>query len=313
MTNKLSSSLVRECIDQAYEEFKDIELGKNADYIPYLDNVDSSLFGIAVTTCEGETFTVGDTDYKFGIESISKVSTAILAMNQYSPIDVMKSIGADATGLPFNSIAAMVDAHGRSSSPLVNAGAISCCSMIQPTGQASKKWEEIVKINSELCGSEVYTIEELYQSESLTNYNNRAISWILKRDGLIYDEPELSLDLYTRQCSLAVDCQQMANFGATIANKGVNPVSQKKVFDEEIAPKIISLMAIQGFYEMSGHWLYSAGIPAKSGVGGGVVGVMPHKFGIAAFSPRLDEAGNSVRAQRAIKHIVKRLNCNIFY
>lgn len=308
----LVSSIIKECIEEAHHRYKNIDTGKNADYIPYLKNIDSSLFGISVSLTSGEVISVGDCNYSFGIESISKVATAILAMNQHTPETVMTKIGADATGLPFNSIAAMVGESNRPSSPLVNAGAMSCCSLIEPTGNFEEKWNGIMKIHELLCGDSLTIIEELYQSESETNYNNRAIAWILKKNGTIYDDPKMSLDLYTKQCSIAVNADQLAVFGGTIANRGTNPVTGNVVFKKEITPNIISLMAIQGFYEMSGHWLYSAGIPGKSGVGGGIVGVMPNKFGIAAFSPKLDGAGNSVRAQKAIKFVVKKLGFNVF-
>ncbi len=307
-----SISLIEECVKEAHAEYSDCNTGKNANYIPYLDNVNSNLFGISVCLPNGETVNIGDCDFKFGIESLSKVATAILAMNQRTPKDVMQKIGAGATGLPFNSITAMVDENNRPSSPLVNAGAISCCSLIKPCGDFNAKWQEILNIHRDLCGSDLELIEELYTSESETNFNNRAIAWILRKNKNMYDDTEKSLDLYTKQCSLAIDTKQLAVYGGTIANNGINPITGKKVFRKEITPNIISLMAIQGFYEMSGHWLYSAGIPAKTGVGGGIVGVIPNKISIAAFSPRLDAAGNSVRAQKAIKHIVKKLKLNVF-
>lgn len=305
-------SLIEQVVLEAYEKYKDLDAGKNADYIPYLESVDSSLFAISVSLPSGELVSVGDSDTKFGIESISKVGTSILAINHHSPKEVMYKIGADATGLPFNSIEAIVGENNRPSSPLVNAGAMSCCSLIEPIGDKDEKWNRILEIHSALCGDSLYIIDELYRSESETNYNNRAIAWILKKNGAIFDDPMMSLDLYTKQCSIAVTTKQLAKFGGTIANKGVNPHTGVKVFDASLTSSIVSLMAIQGFYEMSGHWLYSAGIPAKTGVGGGIIGVMPGKFGIAAFSPKLDSTGNSIRAQKAIKYIVRKLRCNIF-
>lgn len=312
MNQHLPLSVIEECMLEAYHDTKDNIGGKNADYIPYLANVPESLFSIGICLPSGEVLSVGDSEYEFGIESISKIVTALLVMHQSSPEELMKKIGADATGLPFNSIAALVDAEHRHSSPLVNAGAISCCSMVAPIGYFHEKWLEIIKMTELLCGEQLEVIEELYLSESQTNYNNRAISWILKTNDLIYDDPEKSLDLYTRQCSLGINTRQLAIMGGTIANGGINPITQQVAFDREITPNIVSLMAIQGFYETSGHWLYSSGIPAKSGVGGGVMGILPNKMGIAGFSPLLDKSGNSYKAQLAIRQIVKKLKLNIF-
>lgn len=310
--NDLSRSIIEECMLEAYHQTKDNNQGHNADYIPYLANVPKSLFSIAISLPDGEILSVGESDYKFGIESISKVSTAILVMNQSTPDELMKKIGADATGLPFNSISALVGGESRSNSPLVNAGAISCCSMVLPFGDFDQKWEKILKMAESLCGQPLELIQELYDSEAETNFHNRAIAWILKSSSNIFDDTEKTLDLYTRQCSLAIDTKALAVMGGTIANGGLNPITLKRVFREEVTSKIVALMAIQGFYETSGDWIYNSGIPAKTGVGGGVVGVMPKKFGIAAFSPALDKSGNSVKAQLAIKYIVNKLKLNIF-
>ncbi|UYW02452.1 glutaminase A [Flavobacterium agricola] len=312
MDKKISKSKIKEVVNAAYQKFLNEQSGKNADYIPYLANIDKNLFGISVCLLNGEIIEVGNTDYHFGIESVSKVHTAILAMRQYGSDEVLNKIGADATGLPFNSIMAILLENDHPSTPLVNAGAISACSMVKPTGDSDAKWKAIVTNIKDLCASDPVLIDELYKSESDTNYNNRAISFLLKNFDRIYDDPDLSLDLYTRQCSLGITAQQLAITGATIANKGFNPVSKQVVFDAGLAPKITSLIASVGFYEHTGDWIYSSGIPAKSGVGGGVMGVMPGLFGIAAFAPPLDDAGNSVKAQLAIKYIMNELSLNVF-
>lgn len=312
MSRTISISQIKEVVHNAYNKFKDNQEGKNADYIPYLANIDKNLFGISICLLNGEIIQVGDVDYSFGIESVSKVHTAILAMQQYGIKEVLNKIGADATGLPFNSIMAILLENEHPSTPLVNAGAISACSMIKPLSNDKKKWEAIVSNIKALCAGEPVLIEELYKSESDTNYNNRAISWLLKNYNRIYDDPELSLDLYTRQCSLGITAKQLSISAATIANQGTNPVSKQVVFDPEIAPRITSLISTVGFYEHTGDWMYSSGIPAKSGVGGGVMGVFPGLLGIAAFAPPLDESGNSIKAQLSIKFIMNELKLNIF-
>lgn len=308
----ITADEVRAAVTNAYEKVRTETGGKNASYIPYLAHIDPDLFGISVCLLDGTIISVGDSTHTFGIESVSKVPTAILAMREYGALGILEKVGADATGLPFNSIMALLLEKDRPSSPLVNAGAIAACSLVEPIGNADEKWKAIVGNIAELTGTEPQVIEELYASESGCDYNNRSIAWLLKDYGRIYDDPDLSLDLYTRQCSLGTTAEQLSIMGATIANDGFNPVTNKQVFDADLAPKVTSLITTVGFYERTGDWLYKSGIPAKSGVGGGVLGVMPGMFGIAAFSPPLDEAGNSVKAQLAIREIMHELGLNIF-
>ena len=311
MDIRLTHQQIHDAASQAFDRASKINGGKNASYIPYLANIDPSLFGLSVMLPDCTAFNFGDTTYRFGIESVSKVPTAILAMRQHTPAGVLDAIGADATGLPFNSIFAILLENDHPSTPLVNAGAISACSMIDPKGDSDAKWKAITDNITELCGSAPQLIDELYRSESATNFNNRAITWLLKNYNRIYDDPDMSLDLYTRQCSLGITSRQLAAMAATIASRGVNPVTHKQVFDPAIAPKITTLIATVGFYQHSGDWLYTSGIPAKSGVGGGVMGVMPGVLGIAAFAPPLDDAGNSVKAQAAVSEFTRILGLGV--
>ncbi len=312
MDKTLTHSQIRHAVQDAYDECKNMTGGKNADYIPFLANIDPDLFGISVVLTDGTTFDVGDTGYKFGIESVSKVLTAILVMKQFGAEAVLKQIGADATGLPFNSIFAILLENDHPSTPLVNAGAIAACSMVEPKGDSWGKWEAIINNIADLCGSEAQVLDELYRSETETNFNNRAIAWLLKNYNRIYDEADMSLDLYTRQCSVGITASQLAICAGTIANGGINPVTKVNVFDRKLASKITTLIAAVGFYQNTGDWMYTSGIPAKSGVGGGVLGVYPGVMGVAAFAPPLDEAGNSVKAQAAVKAIMKKLDIGVF-
>lgn len=312
MTHKIDPKTIKATLETAHEKFRTETSGKNADYIPYLANVPSNLFGIAACLPDGEVIAVGDTDYKFGIESVSKVPTAILAMNQYSALEVLDKIGADATGLPFNSIMAILLENDHPSTPLVNAGAISACSMVKPVGDSDNKWKAIRDFIEALSGSGVEVIDELYKSETATNFNNKSIAWLLRNYNRIYDDPDLALDIYTRQCSIGITARQLAIMASTIAFGGVNPATKREVFKPELAPKITSMMATVGFYEHTGDWLFTTGLPAKTGVGGGILGVVPGVLGIAAFAPPLDDAGNSVKAQKALAYIVGHLNLNIF-
>lgn len=312
MEKTLTRSQIKQAIEEAYSECKNITGGHNADYIPFLANINPDLFGISLTLTDGTTFNVGDTDYRFGIESVSKVLTAILVLKQYGAEGVLKQIGADATGLPFNSIFAILLENDHPSTPLVNAGAITACSMVRPQGDSWGKWEAIINNITALCGSEAQVLDELYRSETETNFNNRSIAWLLKNYNRIYDDVDMSLDLYTRQCSVGITSEQLAICAGTIANGGVNPVTKENVFARELAPKITTLISSVGFYQNTGDWLYTSGIPAKSGVGGGVLGVYPGVMGVAAFAPPLDEAGNSVKAQAAVKAIMKKLGLGVF-
>ena len=309
---KFDTKQLNDVVNEAYEKIKGDDGGNNADYIPFLAKVPSKLFGISVCLPDGEIVEAGDTDYVFGIESVSKVPTAILAMQQYGADTILQKIGADATGLPFNSIMAIQLENDGPSTPLVNAGAITACSMVKPVGNSDGKWKSITDFLAGLCGSPLVLQDELYKSESATNFNNRSIAWLLKNYNRIYDDPDMSLDIYTRQCSMGVTARQLSICGGTIANRGVNPVTKKKVFDAELTSKIVAMIASVGFYEHTGDWIFTSGIPAKTGVGGGIVGVLPGVMGIAAFSPKLDGSGNSVRAQNAIKYITNKLGLNLF-
>ena len=312
MDKKITIAQIKEVAQQAYDLYKTNTDGKNADYIPYLANINKNLFGISICLLNGQTIEVGDSEYRFGIESVSKVHTAILVLRQYGAKELLEKIGADATGLPFNSIIAILLENDHPSTPLVNAGAITACSMVKPVGDSKQKWDAIVANITDLCGSAPQLIDELYKSESATNFNNRSIAWLLKNYNRIYDDPDMSLDLYTRQCSLGITAKQLSVAAATVANLGLNPVTKKQVFDAELSPKITSMISTVGFYEHTGDWLYTSGIPAKTGVGGGVMGVLPGQFGISASAPPIDQAGNSVKAQLAIKYVMNKLGLNVF-
>ena len=312
MDQKITISQIKQAAEEAYNSVRTNTDGKNADYIPYLANINKDLFGISICLLNGQTIELGDSEYKFGIESVSKVHTAILVLRQYGAKALLEQIGADATGLPFNSIFAILLENDHPSTPLVNAGAIVADSMVKPVGNSDEKWKAIVQNITELCGSEPQLIDELYKSESATNFNNRSIAWLLKNYNRIYDDPSMSLDLYPRQCSLGITAKQLSVCAATIAGDGLNPVSKQRVFEAGLSSKITSLIATVGFYEHTGDWMYTSGIPAKTGVGGGVMGVMPGVFGISAFAPPLDGSGNSVKAQLAIKYIMNKLGLSVF-
>ena len=302
---------VEAVVKEAYEKYKNDTNGKNADYIPYLAKVDSKLFGIAVVTTDNQVLTMGDVTYSFSIQSISKVYSLALAMEEQGPGKVLEKIGSEPTGRPFNSPNAVVDMSTHSGNPFVNAGAIATVSLISGS-TADQKWNKILDFYSKAAGEKLVLIDEVYKSEAATNTGNKALSYLLAKYDRIYADPFESVDVYTKQCSVGVNATQLARMGATLANNGVNPATGERVIKAEDIPHILSTMMEAGLYDGSGTWAWNVGLPAKSGVGGGIVAIAPGKGAIAVFAPPLDEAGNSVKAQEVIRYVADKLNYNIF-
>jgi glutaminase len=303
--------LVEQVVREAYEKFKSDSSGKNADYIPYLAQVDSKLFGIAIVTTDNQVLTLGDVNYSFSIQSISKVFTLALAMEELGPDVVFQKIGSEPTGRPFNSPLAVVDMPTHTGNPLVNAGAIATTSLVSGK-DAQEKWNKILNFYSKAAGEKLILIDEVYKSEAATNTGNKALSMLLAKYDRIYADPFESVDIYTKQCSVGVNAAQLARMGATLANNGVNPATGEQVIKREDIPHILSTMTMAGLYDGSGGWAWHVGLPAKSGVGGGIVAIAPGKGAIAVFAPPLDEAGNSVKAQKVIDYVTEKLNYNLF-
>jgi glutaminase len=302
-------------IDAAYAKYRNLKEGKNADYIPALAKVDPNLFGIALVTADGKVYTAGDIKTEVSIQSISKVFTMAQVIQEQGVDSVAKRIGVDATGARFNSIIAIegvrsvVGTGAPEMNPLVNPGAISATSMV--TGASSDAvWQKIIGFHNAAAGRDLKVLQDVYKSESDTNQRNQAIGALMLAYGYIKDNWQQAVDLYTRQCSIGVNAQDLATMAATLAFGGTNPVTKKSVMDASKVPGVLAVMATAGLYDDSGKWLYATGLPAKSGVGGGIIAVSPGKFGIAVISPPLDDAGNSIRAQRAITDISNALGGN---
>ena len=306
---------VQKAVDAAYAKFRGLKEGKNADYIPALAKVDPNLFGIAVVTADGKVYTAGDVKTEVSIQSISKVFTMAQVIQEQGVDSVAKRIGVDATGARFNSIIAIegvrsvVGTGAPEMNPLVNPGAISATSMVSG-GSADAVWQKIIGFHNAAAGRELKVLQDVYKSESDTNQRNQAIGALMLAYGYIKDNWQQAVDLYTRQCSIGVNSQDLATMAATLAFGGTNPVTKKQVMDAAKVPGVLAVMATAGLYDDSGKWLYATGLPAKSGVGGGIIAVSPGKFGIAVISPPLDDAGNSIRAQRAITEISNALGGN---
>ena len=220
-------------------------------------------------------------------------------------------IGADPTGEPFNSVMAIELHGGKPLNPLVNAGAMATVSLVNGS-DSDEIWGNMIHNFNNFADTALTVNQEIYKSESATNQHNRGIAWLLDSYGYFYNTPPMIVDLYTRMCSLNITASQLALMGACYANGGVNPVSKKRVVKEENVPPILAEMCMSGLYDSTGDWMYKAGLPAKSGVGGGLVAVAPGKLAMAAFSPPLDPAGNTVKGQAALQSIIRELNLNLF-
>ena len=311
-TAMLNALQLQQVVDDAHAKFKDLKEGKNADYIPILATIPSELFGVAIALPDGTIYTAGDVDYRFAIESTSKPFTAALVMQQYGgPEAIVEKIGVEPTGLPFNSKLAVEILDARSVNPLVNAGAMATVSMVKADNE-EQRWKLVHDNLSDFAGEALPLMQEVYDSEYNTAWGNRGIANNLYNYERLYADAEEVLRVYTKECSVGITTKDLAIMGATLANGGVNPKTGKRLLDTKHIPELLAIMLTAGFYDGSGYWSMTAGLPSKTGVGGGIVSVVPGEMAIAAFSPRLDKYGNSVRAQEAIRYIAGQLGVGIF-
>ena len=298
-------------IDQAHQKYKSNHDGKVADYIPALATYSPNNFAITIATVDGKIYQVGDVNKPFPMESLSKVFTMALAMEQHGPQVVLDKLGANATGMPFNSGLAVELTKGAPENPLVNAGAMSTVSLIEAKDKTDR-WNKILD-NLNVWADATLTVNEpVFKSEMETNQHNQALAKLMESYNSFYGNTDEAVEIYTRQCSVDITVEQLAKMGAVLANKGKSPFNGKQLLNEKYVPQVLAEMAIAGLYDGSGKWLYTVGIPAKSGVGGGMVAVVPGEYAIAVYSPPLDEAGNSVRAQKTIEYVAEAPKANVF-
>lgn len=307
-----ADATVTQALEEALKRFASNHHGKNASYIPYLASVPSQLFGISIMFCDGTHAEVGDTDYEFAIESISKVFTLAHVLDEYSPQTLRSKIGCDPTGEPFNSVVALELHKGRPLNPFVNAGAMATVSLIKAENP-QVRWEKIQATYNAFAGRELSVNEKVYKSEAASNQHNRGIAWLLQSYGYMYADPMEVCAVYTRQCSVSITCQDLVTMGVTLANGGVNPLTGKRVLEAKNVAPILSEMTLNGLYDTTGDWYYKVGLPGKSGVGGGILAVVPGVCAIAAFAPPLDVAGNSVRGQLAAEYLSRTLNLSLLH
>lgn len=302
----LSKANIEKVLNDAYNKFKDVKEGANADYIKELATVDPNIFGIALVTTDGQVYTAGDVNSMVSIQSVSKVFTMAQVIEEQGHQVVQDKIGVDATGEVFNSITAVERMRGKEINPLVNPGAIASTSLIAGVDSAAK-WKNVLQVHSDFAGRQLELNMPVYISEAGDNLRNQAIAHLLLAYGRMYFDPVQATDIYTKQCAINVSAKDGGIMAATLANGGVNPVTKKKVVSPETVMYTLPVMSTAGLYDDSGIWFYNAGVPAKSGVGGCLIAVVPGKFGIAVVSPPLDKAGNSVKGQLAIKYIIQQL------
>lgn len=302
---------VEELVREAHQRYTPSTAGQVADYIPVLAAADPELFGVCVADVQGVLHEVGDAEVAFSIQSISKAFVYALVCERFGHDEVLEHVGVNNTGLAFNSVMAVELNGGHPRNPMVNAGAIATTAMM-PGATAAEQWQEIRSGLSAFAGRPLELDEEVYRSEAATNLRNRAIGQLLQSYRRIAVDPLEVVDTYTRQCSLRVSARDLAVMGATLADGGVNPLTGERVVAPQVCTDTLAVLASTGMYENSGEWLFEIGLPAKSGVSGGIVAIAPGKGALGAFSPRLDAAGNSVRGQRAAAHLSRTLGLNVF-
>ncbi len=309
-TGSASRSPVARYLDALHARFRAVDDGEVATYIPELGKADPRWFGLCIATMDGELYEVGDSRQPFTIQSISKPFVYGLALEDRGKDSVLRKIGVEPTGEAFNEIS-LESGSGRPRNPLINAGAIAATALV--AGHTPEdRWSRLVAMFETYAGRSLTLDEAVYRSESETGHRNRAIGHMLRNFGILDEEPDTPLDLYFRQCSMQVDCRDLALMAATLAGGGVNPQTRERAIPTDYVDEVLSVMTTCGMYDAAGDWLYRVGFPAKSGVAGGVLAVLPGQFGIGVFSPRLDGRGNSVRGVAVCSALSTELELHAF-
>ncbi|MCK5359312.1 MAG: glutaminase A, partial [Gammaproteobacteria bacterium] len=306
-----SSSPAQAYLERLHKKLKSNKEGALADYIPELALVDPDLFAIAIVTVDGQLYQVGDTTELFTIQSASKPICYGLALEDRGVEEVQKYVGVEPSGEAFNSLSLDPDT-GRPKNPMINAGAIASTSLIKAK-DSDERLQRLIDTFSRFMGRIPVVDESVYLSESKTGHRNRALNSLMRSFGIVPDDNDEALDVYFKQCSLSVNCLDMANIAACLANNGVNPITSVQALKSKYVSKVLSVMSSCGMYDFSGGWIYEVGMPAKSGVGGGIMAVLPGQFGLAVFSPLLDERGNSVKGIQVCRQLSEDFNLHLFH
>ncbi len=307
---KAAAAPLREVLREIHARFSGNSDGKIADYIPELAKANRNWFGISIVTADGQVFEVGDCKQNFTIQSISKPFVYGLALEDHGLEHVLSKIGVEPTGEAFNAIV-LDEASNRPFNPMVNAGAIATADLVKGK-DFPERVTRLLSMFSKYCGRDVYIDNSVFMSERMTGHRNRAIGHLMLNFGMVGERIEDSLELYFQQCSMLVSSHDLAIMGATLANGGVNPITGQRAIEQRYVKYLLSIMLSCGMYDYAGEWAYRVGIPSKSGVGGGIVGVIPGQFGIGIFSPPLDAKGNSVRGVLACRELSERFGLHAF-
>jgi glutaminase len=299
--NRMSVNYFQNYLEALHRNYANIDKGEVASYIPELLKADPQWFGIALITVDGYVYQAGDSRQPFTIQSISKAITYGIALGDNGVEAVLRKVDVEPSGEAFNSISLEPDT-GRPRNPMINAGAIATVALIKGD-TPDEKLNRMLKCYERYLGHPVTIDEDVYRSEKSTGHRNRAIAYLLRNSDIIEKDTDDVLDIYFKQCSILVTCRDLAAIGATLANNGVNPITGVRALESCYVPKVLSVMSSCGMYDYSGAWVYEVGMPAKSGVGGGIVAVLPGQFGLAVFSPKLDERGNSARGIAVCKTV----------
>jgi glutaminase len=298
------AATVQAWIEEAHARFRANAEGEVSRVYPALAEMPADLFGVCVVGTGGNAFSTGDAEREFTIMSVSKPFAFALLCDRLGPDELRRRIGVNATGLAFNSLAAVESSADGRTNPMVNPGAIATTSL-------APGWEFLHQGLSRFAGRELAFDDEVYASASATNAHNQGIARALHDRGRLDRDPPEAVDLYTRQCSLRVSARDLAVMGATLADGGVNPITGARVIAPEVCHYTLAVMLTAGLYETSGEWLYDIGLPAKSGIGGGIVTISPGKGGMGTFAPPLDAAGNSVKGQLVARYLSARLGLDL--
>ena len=303
-------SQIQAVVDATYERYRDHDEGEVATYIPELGKANPQHFGICMVTVDGQVFRAGDWDQEFTIQSMCKPFAFQMALEQRGMDETLKHVGVEPSGDAFNSIE-LDPKTSRPFNPMINAGAIAVASLIKKA-PVEAGIQGFVDILSAAAGRELRIDQAVMQSESLTGNRNRAIAYFMRNFGVIDEQVNESLEQYFAQCSVLVTCQDVAMMAATLANMGTNPITHDRVFDFQYIKYVLTVMFTCGLYDYAGGWAYEVGLPAKSGVAGGIFGVVNRQLGISVYSPRLDAQGNSVRGILACKELAKHFGLHAF-
>ncbi len=300
----------RTTLNELHAKYRDNREGKIADYIPELALADPNWFAISVVTVDGQTFDVGNHRQLFSIQSVSKPFMFGLALEDHGRDEVLQKVGVEPTGEAFNAIV-LDEVSNRPFNPLVNAGAIATADLIRGKDFADRI-KRTLAMFGRYIGREVYIDNAIFFSERTTGHRNRAISHLMLNFGMVSEQISDSLELYFQQCSILVNAHDLAVMGATLANAGINPVTKERALDRQYVKDVLSVMLTCGMYDYAGEWAYRVGLPAKSGVGGGICAVVPGRGGIGLFSPLLDARGNSVRGIKVCEELSNRFGLHAF-